>query len=103
METFDAAHMAVLLKKAGAHSYADCPAVVHANARLLSVHLKDGGRRRISLPGRAARVTELISGKVVAENADSFGYDFESPDTRIFEIEIPGEVGVAVPRGLLYN
>ena len=86
-ETLDSGRFAALLAKAGAHSYAGHPAVVHANTRLLSVHLKDGGRRRISLPGRAARVTELISGKVVAENADSFGYDFESPDTRIFEIE----------------
>ena len=87
METFDAAHMAVLLKRAGAHSYADCPAIVHANSRLLSVHLKDGGCRRISLPVRAVRVRELISGKVVAESADSFKYEFKSPDTRIFEIE----------------
>ena len=86
-ETLDSGRFAALLAKAGAHSYADHPAVVHANSRLLSVHLKVGGRRRVSLPRRAARVTELISGKVVAEDADAFEYDFQSPDTRIFEVE----------------
>jgi hypothetical protein len=58
---------------------------VHANARLFSVHLKDGGKRMVRLPFKAAKVTELISGRVVAEDASLFEYEFESPDTRIFE------------------
>ena len=85
--TLDAERFASLLKKAGAHSYADYPAVVHANKRLFSVHLADGGKRTVRLPLRAAKVTELISGRTVAENVSSFVYDFESPDTRIFEVE----------------
>ena len=83
----DAEAMAALLKRAGAHSYADYPAVVHANTRLFSVHLKDGGKRVVRLPRRAERVMELISGRTVAEDADSFEYNFASPDTRIFEIK----------------
>ena len=86
-ELFDAEAMASMLKRAGAHSYADYPAVVHANSRIFSVHLKDGGKRTIHLPCRAAKVTELISGRVVAEDASAFDYEFESPDTRMFEVE----------------
>ena len=83
---FDAKEMSALLKRAGAHSYADYPAVIHANTRLFSVHLKDGGKRIVRLPRRASKVTELISGRVVAEGVSSFEYEFMSPDTRIFEV-----------------
>lgn len=38
------------------------------------------------LPKKAGIVKELYSGKTVVENADSFEYDFASPDTALFEI-----------------
>ena len=60
---------------------------MHANKHPVSVHLKDSGKRTVRLTLRAAKVTELISGRTVAENVSSFVYDFESPDTRIFEVE----------------
>lgn len=84
--SFDAAEFARLLGEAGAHAWCDHPSVVHANARIFSVHLKDGGVRKVRLPRRAARVKELFSGRIVAEDADAFDYAFESPDTRIFEM-----------------
>ena len=85
--TLDAERFAILLKETGAHSYVDFPSVVHANKLLVSVHLKDGGKRVLRLPRRVAKVTELISGRVVAEGTNSFEYEFMSPDTRIFEVE----------------
>ena len=85
-ETFDTAAMARVLLETGAHSWSDAPVVVHANRRLLSVHLRDGRDRTIRLPRRVLKVVELISGATVATNADSFVYRFESPDTRIFEM-----------------
>ena len=85
--TLDVQRFAAILKRAGAHAYADCPVVVHANARLLSLHLKDGGRRTVRLPCRVAKVRELLSDRVVAENATAFEYEFQSPDTRLFELE----------------
>ena len=52
----------------------------------LSVHAKDGGRKRIRLPFRAAKVVDLLSDRVVAEDCTSFEDDFSSPDTKIYEM-----------------
>ena len=87
--SFDAAEFAKLLKDAGAQAWCDYPSVVHANTRIFSVHLKDGGVRTVRLPRKVAKVTELFSGRTVAEDVDAFDYRFESPDTRIFEMADP--------------
>lgn len=39
------------------------------------------------LPSKARKVTELISGRIVATDARDFAYAFEGPDTRIFMME----------------
>ena len=69
---------------AGVHLYLDKPATVFANENFLAVHTKEGGGLTISLPRKYARVTDLLSGKIVAENADAFTCTFASPDTRLF-------------------
>jgi len=85
--SFDTKELSQVLKDAGAHAWCDCPSVVHANARLFSVHLKDGGMKTVRLPHQVAKVVELFSGKTVAEDVDRFDYPFASPDTRIFEMK----------------
>jgi len=75
-----------LAKSAGAHIYIDSETPVFANEKLLCVHVKDGGKKTVYLKGKCAKVTELFTGKVVAENADKFEYEFKSPDTALFEL-----------------
>lgn len=84
--TLNARGFAQILRDARAHAWTDPGLVVHANTRLFSVHLKDGGDRVLRLPRRAGKVVELISGKTVARETDEFTYSFASPDTRIFEM-----------------
>ena len=38
----------------------------------LAVHSKDGGEKTMRLRGKAAKVTDLLSGETVAQGADSF-------------------------------
>ncbi len=75
-----------IIVSSGAHVWASRPCVVFANGRFLAVHTKDGGKIRLSLPRRYAKVTDLLEDKVVAENADGFECDFSAPDTRLFDL-----------------
>ena len=81
-----------IFESAGAHAFTDSAIAVFANSRMLSVHCADGGRAEIRLPRRAIRVTDLISGEVVAEGVDRFWTELASPDTKIFGTEY-GSVG----------
>ncbi len=75
-----------IAEEAGVHFYVDENVPVFANEKLLCVHVKDGGKKTVRLKKKHAKITELFSGKTVAENADSFEYDFDSPDTALFEL-----------------
>ena len=72
--------------KAGVHQYVDGNIPVFANERLLCIHCKEGGVKTVTLPKKAGRVVELMSGKEVARRTRSFKYDFRSPQTALFEI-----------------
>ena len=80
-----------ILTAAGCHRWTDVPSAVVANERLLSVHVKDGGRMKVRLPRACAKVVDLLSGETVATDAASFDCEFASPDTRIFEM-VGGQV-----------
>ncbi len=75
-----------LAQKSGAKLYTDFQTPVYANDKLVAVHVAKGGKRAISLPKKYSKIVELYSGKTVAENADSFVYDFKTPDTALFEL-----------------
>lgn len=72
--------------KAGVHQYVEENIPVFANERLLCIHCKEGGVKTVTLPKKASKVIELISGKEVARRARSFKYEFSSPQTALFEI-----------------
>jgi len=59
---------------------------VYANSRLLALHSKEGGDIKVTLPDNYTQVTELYSGKVAARNAKEFTFNFDTPDTRLFEL-----------------
>ena len=83
---FDKNSIMRLAREAGVHIYTDEPLPVYSNGKLVAVHVKEGGVKKIHLPKKAGIVKELYSGKTVAENSESFEYDFASPDTALFEI-----------------
>ncbi len=76
-----------LAAEAGVNIYCDAETPVYANGKLLAVHVAKGGAMSIRLPKRCSKVVELYSGETVAEDAASFSFEFESPDTRLFELE----------------
>ena len=78
--------LTTIASDAGVHLYLDAPATVFAKEGFLAVHTKDGGKKTIRLRGRAAKVTDLLSGETVAQDADSFTFVFSSPDTRLFDL-----------------
>ena len=74
-----------VIAAAGALMWASKPCVVFANERFLAVHTKDGGEIMLSLPRRASKVVDLISGETIATDADRFSCKFSAPDTRLFD------------------
>jgi hypothetical protein len=60
---------------------------VFAKEGFLAVHTKDGGEMTVRLQRKAVRVVDLLVGRTVAENADSFSVKFATPDTRLFGVE----------------
>lgn len=76
-----------LAREAGAHIYCDVEEPLYANDRMLALHTITGGLRTIALPRKCRRVTELFSGRVVAENTDHFEDTLTAPCTVLYEME----------------
>ncbi len=75
-----------VMRSAGVHLYAEEETPVYANERLLAVHVKQGGTKKICLPRVCKKVVDVVHGKDVAENTAAFMYDFKTPDTALFEV-----------------
>ncbi|MGI6574194.1 MAG: hypothetical protein ACOX19_12565 [Fermentimonas sp.] len=75
-----------IMKNAEVHMYINEESPVYANERLLSVHFKEGGRKKIYLRKSCKKVVDVYNNKVVAKNCREFDYNFASPDTVLFEI-----------------
>lgn len=86
-ETYTPAILKQIMKDAGVHIYTSDETPVYANKKLLAIHFKEGGRKKVSLPGSAKKVINVISGELVAENISEFYYTFNTPDTAIFNID----------------
>ncbi len=86
-KTMTSEMLKAVMKQAGVHLYTDGPEPVYANQRLLAIHTKDGGKKRVKLPRVCKRVKNLFDGKTVAENVSEFEYSFAIPDTVLFETE----------------
>ena len=87
VKSLDSATLRKIAEEAGVHIYVDGLSPIFSNENLVCVHVKDGGQKSVSLPKKCAKVTELYTGKVVAENTDEFEYDFKTPDTALFELQ----------------
>lgn len=74
-----------LAQPAGVHLYIDTEDVVWASKDLLAVSAKAPGPRTIRLP-RTAVVTDVYTGKPVADATRSFETDFADRQTRLFRL-----------------
>jgi hypothetical protein len=76
-----------LAREAGVHIYCEAEEPLYANARLIALHTIEGGRRTVVLPKTCRRVTELFSGRVVAEASSRFDDTLTPPCTALYELE----------------
>jgi len=76
-----------LAQQAGVHVYSEAHEPLYANARFLAAHSLDGGDKTFRLPRKCARVTELFSGRVVTENADTFTDHLDAPATVLYRLD----------------
>ena len=76
-----------LAREAGAHIYCEAEEPLYANDRLIALHTIEGGPRTVVLPKKCRRVTELFSGRVVAEDADHFEDTLSRPCTVLYLVE----------------
>jgi len=72
-----------LARYAGAHVYCDINDVLMADSSIVGLHSIQSGKKHIRLPGKF-KVTDLITGKRVAESTDRIEFELKSPDTRVF-------------------
>ena len=84
--SFTPESLRAIIEDAGVKPWTSKPAVVFANDRFLAIHTKDGGRMTIHLPFRVREVIDLLDGRIVASECDSFTDDFATPDTKLYEI-----------------
>ena len=75
-----------ILRKAGVHFYVEKEIPVYTNERLLAVHCKTGGKKTVALPRTCKQIVNVLTGQTVAQDADTFTYDFQTPDTVLFEL-----------------
>ena len=76
-----------IAEEAGVHFYVEELSPIRATENLLMAHVKDGGKKKITLKKKYSKITELYTNKIVATNASEFEYDFASPDTALFFLE----------------
>lgn len=85
-ETVTPAILKQLAADAGVNVYCEQEIPVYANERLLAIHTASGGNIKVNLPRIYSQITELYSGRRVAEKTLSFTFNFASPDTCLFEL-----------------
>lgn len=73
-------------EEAGVHLYGECNLPLWATEDLLSCHSAESGERTFRLKHKAAAVVELFSGKTVAEHTAEFNYEFDGPETALFQL-----------------
>lgn len=81
------ARLREVARQAGVHLYGETEEPVYAAEGFLAAHSASGGARTYRLPRRVARVRELFTGALVAEDVDAFTDTLAAPDTRLYRLE----------------
>ncbi len=85
-QTITPALLKDIMRNAGVHMFTDEENPVYANKKLLALHFKEGGEKKIYLPERCRKIVDVLNHKEIARNCTSFRFTFASPDTAIFEM-----------------
>jgi hypothetical protein len=75
-----------IANEAGVHVYSEGHDLIYANEKYLSVTYAKEGTTSIKLPGKK-RVTDALTGEVVASDTESLSYDSKLFETRIFKLD----------------
>lgn len=71
--------------EAGCHAFLrNIPAAWWSSPEFLMIHTAKGGRDTVYLKQKVKQVTELFSGRVIAENTDHFETGFQAPETVLY-------------------
>ena len=73
-------NMRDILRFAGAHFWTDKPYPVHANERLVSIHICEPGKTVLHFPAQCESITELFSGREYSQ-CDSIELETSGPET----------------------
>ena len=79
----DIPFIADMLRRAGVFRYIDTDDPIEACDRLVVLHARRAGRKKIRLP-RPSCVLDVFAGKIIARNASAFESDFELHETKWF-------------------
>jgi len=73
---------------AGAHVYCETNDILMADSSVVGLHSVQTGEKRIELPGEF-RVTDLITGKVIARRTREIAFRLDEPGTRVLLLSAP--------------
>jgi len=76
-----------LYRAAGVHIYTDEDVVLSANGAWVMVHTRAAGNVTVRLPRKAARVTEVTTGRIVAEGVNDVTLPLEKYQTAILMLD----------------
>ncbi|HRR33421.1 MAG TPA: hypothetical protein P5026_04945 [Kiritimatiellia bacterium] len=74
-------------REAGVHVYTDCEDVFSVGAAWAMLHTRTAGSKRITLPQKSRRVTEITTERVIGENIESFTVELPQYATAVFLVE----------------
>lgn len=77
-----------IIRESGGHIYLNHNDVVYANNSSVGVYSPEGGMRTIKLPGMK-KVTDMLTGKVLADGASEFPVTFKKNESKLFLLEDP--------------
>jgi hypothetical protein len=75
-----------IFKNAGVHLYSNRTDIVYANARYVTVCANGDGQRTVRFP-RSGKISDALTGEVLAENADAYTYSARQGQTDIFRMD----------------
>lgn len=76
-----------LYAEAGVHVYSEGDDVLSVNESWLMLHTRTAGAKRIMLPRRCGKITEITTEKVIGENIDAFTVELAQYATALFLME----------------
>ena len=74
-------------KLAGVHLYSDTDDALYASGEFLTIHTREAGLKRLRLPSKVARITELFTGEVIAQNVSELTVSLPAKATAVYRLE----------------